>query len=637
MRKILVLMGVAVLMATPASAQLVTTLCDVNLGNVIIGTEVWIDSLVVQAIDVKPTTYGLYCQEANGCPGYANGEWSGALVYMGADYPEVVVGDLISVSGTYEEYNDLTEIDNVTNETVTLIQAGYGQIPPVPLTTADLGLWAADTLCEKWETVLIRLDTLVCTGYYNMPDYPEANLVEKEDFTGLGKAITDTIRVDDKLAIPTLAYPAPGDSLEYIIGMWNSANYVGTTEYNIIPQGNEDIVYLGDPPPPDLIQAYSVSGTRVIANFDREVSAATAADPANFTFLTVSVTSSVRHSADYRKVYINHTAAAPETPEQLLVCNLENADGIPMSECQTFDFWIGVNPISFVQTPGAGDTSQVIGEVVTIAGQVTGGSEIFTHFYIGTPGGGPYNGLYIYGTDARPSTGDSLIIAGIVAEYYGSTQIYAPMYVSSPIFCLTPDMQPDVLDISVLTTPSPGDTADVWENCLVRVEDTAVSTAEYGFNVSSGGDTCLVGYYGDYNYYAHTGDSVSVTGLLQYNYDVWTLQPRTDADIDTLFLADVPIENLPLRVVEFKNYPNPFNPETTIEFGIDSHAQVDLSIFDVQGRLVRTLIHQPMATGSYRVRWNGENSMGQATAAGIYYCRLQAGERVERKKLVLVK
>jgi len=617
MRKILVLTGIAVLMAIPAAAQVdTTTICDLNLGNVIIGTEVWVDSLVVQAIDLKPTTFGLYCQEANGCPGYSNGEWSGVLVYMGADLPEVGVGDLISVSGTYEEYNDLTEIDNVTNETVTLIQADYGQIPPVPLTTADLGLWAADTLCEKWEGVRVLLDTLVCTGYYNMPDYPEANLVEKEDFTGL-KAVTDTIRIDDKLAIPTLAYPAPGDSLEYVIGMWNSASYGGLLEYNLIPQGNEDIVYLGDPPPPNLVQAYSVSGTRVIASFDREVSAETASDPTNFSFLTVTVTSSVRHGADYRLVYINHTAPAPETPEQLLVCNLENSEGVPMSECQTADFYIGVNPISFVQTPGEGDTSQVVGEIVTIAGQVTGGSEVFTHFYIGTPGGGPYNGLYIYGTDARPSRGDSLIIAGYVDEYYGFTEISAPMYVSSPIFCTTPDMQPDVLDISVLTTPSPGDTAEAWEACLVRVEDATVSTAQYGFNISRGTDTCAVGYYGDYDYYAHTGDSVSITGLLQYSYDVWTLQPRTDADIDTLFLADVAIEDLPLRVVEFKNYPNPFNPETTIEFGIDSRAEVNLSIFDVNGRLVRTLVHQPMATGSYRVRWNGEDSNGQATAAGV--------------------
>ena len=87
-----------------------------------------------------------------------------------------------------------------------------------------------------------------------------------------------------------------------------------------------------------------------------------------------------------------------------------------------------------------------------------------------------------------------------------------------------------------------------------------------------------------------------------------------------------------------QNYPNPFNPSTTIEYGVSSEGSfVHLRIYDVQGRIVRTLVEQRKSPGAYRVTWKGDNDMGQPVAAGVYFLRLDVGTERLVRKTVLVK
>jgi hypothetical protein len=86
------------------------------------------------------------------------------------------------------------------------------------------------------------------------------------------------------------------------------------------------------------------------------------------------------------------------------------------------------------------------------------------------------------------------------------------------------------------------------------------------------------------------------------------------------------------------NYPNPFNPTTTIGFAVPHQANVTLDVYDVHGRLVRTLIAgDQYTTGRYSVRWDGTNNGGQRVASGIYFARMQAGTYAATKKMVLEK
>jgi Carboxypeptidase regulatory-like domain/Viral BACON domain len=86
-----------------------------------------------------------------------------------------------------------------------------------------------------------------------------------------------------------------------------------------------------------------------------------------------------------------------------------------------------------------------------------------------------------------------------------------------------------------------------------------------------------------------------------------------------------------------QNYPNPFNPETTISFDIPVEARVKLTIFNILGEKVTTLIDEQKAAGSYTVIWSGQTDNGSTVSSGIYFYRLDAGEYVKSMKMTLMK
>ncbi|MBL7127713.1 MAG: T9SS type A sorting domain-containing protein [Ignavibacteria bacterium] len=81
-----------------------------------------------------------------------------------------------------------------------------------------------------------------------------------------------------------------------------------------------------------------------------------------------------------------------------------------------------------------------------------------------------------------------------------------------------------------------------------------------------------------------------------------------------------------------QNYPNPFNPKTNIKFDIPKNAFVTMKVFDILGREVATLVNEKLAPGTYEVDWNGSGY-----TSGVYFYRLEAGDFVETKKMVLIK
>jgi hypothetical protein len=85
-----------------------------------------------------------------------------------------------------------------------------------------------------------------------------------------------------------------------------------------------------------------------------------------------------------------------------------------------------------------------------------------------------------------------------------------------------------------------------------------------------------------------------------------------------------------------QNFPNPFNPSTSIRFTLPSPADTRLEVFDVRGALVKTLVDGTMPAGPQQVEWNGTNGNGRAVASGVYYYRLRsAGSDVTRKMVLL--
>jgi len=95
-------------------------------------------------------------------------------------------------------------------------------------------------------------------------------------------------------------------------------------------------------------------------------------------------------------------------------------------------------------------------------------------------------------------------------------------------------------------------------------------------------------------------------------------------------------QNLPDRFALLQNYPNPFNPETEIRYDLPKASRVTLTIFNLAGQAVRTLVDGNIPAGSHAANWNGRNDRGRRVAGGIYFYRLQAGKFVQTRKMILL-
>lgn len=104
---------------------------------------------------------------------------------------------------------------------------------------------------------------------------------------------------------------------------------------------------------------------------------------------------------------------------------------------------------------------------------------------------------------------------------------------------------------------------------------------------------------------------------------VWNLNEKEEARAASFTLA--------------QNFPNPFNPLTTIAYSIQEPAHVILEVYDIAGRQVKTLVDQYQSRGHYAVRWSAEGYMESKLASGTYIARLQVGEQVSVKKMIYAK
>ncbi|MBI4427716.1 MAG: T9SS type A sorting domain-containing protein, partial [Ignavibacteriales bacterium] len=121
---------------------------------------------------------------------------------------------------------------------------------------------------------------------------------------------------------------------------------------------------------------------------------------------------------------------------------------------------------------------------------------------------------------------------------------------------------------------------------------------------------------------AHIGWAVGVGGVILH----------TGKDSVFTSVAELVGAPTPASFKLIQNYPNPFNPSTEIQFSLPQRNHVTLTVFDLLGREVATLVSEELSAGSYSARWDATGF-----PSGVYFCRLQAGDFVETKKLVLVR
>jgi len=86
-----------------------------------------------------------------------------------------------------------------------------------------------------------------------------------------------------------------------------------------------------------------------------------------------------------------------------------------------------------------------------------------------------------------------------------------------------------------------------------------------------------------------------------------------------------------------QNYPNPFNPITKINYSLPKAGRVSLKIYDVRGRLVRTLIDEVVQPGKHEAVWQAKDDRGQRVASGVYLYMLKTDEGVKTRKMAVVR
>jgi len=122
---------------------------------------------------------------------------------------------------------------------------------------------------------------------------------------------------------------------------------------------------------------------------------------------------------------------------------------------------------------------------------------------------------------------------------------------------------------------------------------------------------------------------------------ITTDDPDNSEIIITLSGVAHPVSNdnnsIPAVTALKGNYPNPFNPETTISFGMNKAGKVDVVIYNILGQKVKTLLSENKEAGIHHVVWNGKDANNRSVASGVYFYKMRNGKYSSTKKMILMK
>jgi len=120
-------------------------------------------------------------------------------------------------------------------------------------------------------------------------------------------------------------------------------------------------------------------------------------------------------------------------------------------------------------------------------------------------------------------------------------------------------------------------------------------------------------------------------------YAVSAIREITFSSLPTSIREQELVQNVLSSFALHQNYPNPFNPTTTIQYDIPQSGEVTIAIYDIQGRLVRSLGSVNQQAGTHTVVWDARNDRGVIVSSGNYFCRVDFNHSVLVKKLLLLK
>jgi len=145
--------------------------------------------------------------------------------------------------------------------------------------------------------------------------------------------------------------------------------------------------------------------------------------------------------------------------------------------------------------------------------------------------------------------------------------------------------------------------------------------------------------------YRHVGLAVGSGILYEYKVQAYNNQSSSDftntvsINTDGFYKSNPEVlNNTVVKEYELgQNFPNPFNPITTIGYKVMNEGFISIKIYDILGNEVKTLVNEVKSPGMYNVNWEGDNNLGEKLTSGVYFYHMQAGNYSSSKKLVIQK
>ncbi len=175
--------------------------------------------------------------------------------------------------------------------------------------------------------------------------------------------------------------------------------------------------------------------------------------------------------------------------------------------------------------------------------------------------------------------------------------------------------------------------SEIWDYLLVRTNDRGAEM----WHQTYGGSLPDVGFSAEETL---NKGYILAGGSLTYgagNFDFWIIRVKKDPTGIEDGSPGAPGPSIPKAPLLHQNHPNPFNPMTVIGYSLAGETGVKLKIYDISGRLVRTLLDRTDRAGSHAVTWDGRDDRGLPVGSGIYIYTLEAGNTKQSRKMVLLK
>lgn len=168
--------------------------------------------------------------------------------------------------------------------------------------------------------------------------------------------------------------------------------------------------------------------------------------------------------------------------------------------------------------------------------------------------------------------------------------------------------------------------------------------------ITEPGDFWMIVHWPD-GFYRIIGAKVGADAEPPWNYRSWWYDVETNGWDRMLYkwLMRVQLEEAPTDIEEelpdeaptsfelMQNYPNPFNPVTEISYSLPQSSHVEISIYNIYGQRIKTLVNSDQPTGSYEIIWDGKDSAGREVSSGIYFYRMQTDSFQETRRMTLLK